>query len=197
MNLGSRLKNILADRGLTVTQFSKLAYIPAQTLYALINRDSNKADVHILLKLLSALDMDFATLMGVSGEASNSEGAAAVQGQPAAKEVIKEVVKEVPIEVVKEVVKEVPVEVIKEVVKEVPAAAPDGKVVIYADAKVYEQICELAAEEGITDSDTISQILNEYLEAGFGYRQRPLRSMFRDAKPHSERSGGDMDSFLL
>jgi transcriptional regulator with XRE-family HTH domain len=150
MNLGSRLKSILADRGLTVTQFSKLADIPAQTLYALINRDSNKADVNILLKLLSALDMDFAAFMGVEPGTSKSG----------------------------------------------TAAAPDGKAVIYADAKLYEQIVELAAEEGITDSAAISQILNEYLEAGFGYRQRPLRSMFRDAKPYSGHSG-DMDSFLL
>lgn len=36
------------------------------------------------------------------------------------KEVVKEVVKEVPVEVIKEVIKEVPVEVIKEVIKEVP-----------------------------------------------------------------------------
>jgi transcriptional regulator with XRE-family HTH domain len=196
MNLGSRLKSILADRGLTVTQFSKLADIPAQTLYALINRDSNKADVNILLKLLSALDMDFAAFMGVEpGTSKSGTGQtlpAGEQGQP----LVKEVVKEVPVEVIKEVVREVPVEVIKEVVREVPAPAPDGKAVIYADAKLYEQIVELAAEEGITDSAAISQILNEYLEAGFGYRQRPLRSMFRDAKPHSGHSG-DMDSFLL
>ena len=42
------------------------------------------------------------------------------QAQVVTKEVIKEVVKEVPKEVIKEVVKEVPKEVIKEVVKEVP-----------------------------------------------------------------------------
>jgi transcriptional regulator with XRE-family HTH domain len=192
MNLGSRLKDILADRGLTVTQFSKMSGIPAQTLYALINRDSNKADIHILLKLLSALDMDFAAFMGMESGAAGAKPAGE-DGQFA----VKEVVKEVPVEIVKEVVKEVPVEIIKEVVREIPAAAPAGKSAVYVDAEIYDQILALAEEEGITDPDTITRILNEYLEAGFGYRQRPLRSMFRDARPHSGQSSGDMDSFLL
>lgn len=64
MHLGSRLKQILDERDLTVTRFSKEAGVPAQTIYALINRDSNKADMDILRKLLTALDMDFFTLMG-------------------------------------------------------------------------------------------------------------------------------------
>ena len=79
MNLGSRLKHILDERGLTVTQFSKEAGVPAQTLYALINRDSNKADMDILIKLLAALDMDFFTFMGVEapdGAASDASVAA-------------------------------------------------------------------------------------------------------------------------
>ena len=42
------------------------------------------------------------------------------QPQTITKEVIKEVIKEVPKEVVKEVVREVPKEVVKEVIKEVP-----------------------------------------------------------------------------
>ena len=69
MNLGSRLKHILKERGLTVTRFSKEAGVPAQTIYALINRDSNKADMDILIKLLTALDMDLFTLMGVETSA--------------------------------------------------------------------------------------------------------------------------------
>ena len=69
MNLGSRLKQILKERGLTVTRISKEAGVPAQTIYALINRDSNKADMDILIRLLTALDMDLFTLMGVDGPA--------------------------------------------------------------------------------------------------------------------------------
>ena len=43
-----------------------------------------------------------------------------VKEVPVDREVIREVIKEVPVEVIKEVIKEVPVEVIKEVIKEVP-----------------------------------------------------------------------------
>lgn len=150
MNLGSRLKHILEERGLTVTQFSKKAGISAQTVYALINRDSNKADMDILMKLLAALDMDFFTFMGEE----------------------------------------------KVDVKEVPAAAPDGKTALYINSDTYEKILELAADEGITDEAVLTQVIEEYMELGFGYRQRPLRSILRDMKPRSGRSG-DMDSFLL
>jgi hypothetical protein len=147
--------------------------------------------------VLSALEMDFTTFMGVEADtAGTTSSAVTLSGEQAAAPV-KEVVKEVPVEVIREVVKEVPVEVIKEVVKEVPASAPAGKSAIYIDEKLYAQIQELAKDEGITDPDTITRILEEYLEAGFGYHQRPLRSMLRDAKPHSGRGRGDMDSFLL
>ena len=154
MNLGSRLKHILDERGLTVTQFSKEAGVPAQTIYALINRDSNKADMDILIKLLAALNMDFFTFMG---EKKVVEKAAA---------------------------------------KEVPASTPDGKTALYINSDTYEKILELAADEGITDEAVLAQVIEEYMDLGFGYRQRPLRSILRDMKP---RSGcfGDMDLFLL
>ncbi|MBO5154414.1 MAG: helix-turn-helix transcriptional regulator [Eubacterium sp.] len=154
MNLGSRLKHILDERGLTVTQFSKEAGVPAQTIYALINRDSNKADMDILIKLLAALNMDFFTFMG---EKKVVEKAAA---------------------------------------KEVPASTPDGKTALYINSDTYEKILELAADEGITDEAVLAQVIEEYMDLGFGYRQRPLRSILRDMKPRSGRSG-DMDSFLL
>ena len=154
MNLGSRLKHILDERGLTVTQFSKEAGVPAQTVYALINRDSNKADMDILIKLLAALNMDFFTFMGEN-----------------------------------KVVE-------KAVVKEVPAAAPAGKTALYINSGTYEKVLELAADEGITDEAVLAQVIEEYMDLGFGYRQRPLRSILRDFKPKTGRSG-DMDSFLL
>ncbi len=58
MNIGSRLKQILSERGMTVSQLSRESGVPAQTLYAMINRDSNKADMDIMAKMLLALDMD-------------------------------------------------------------------------------------------------------------------------------------------
>lgn len=179
MNLGSRLKHILEERGLTVTQFSKEAGVPAQTVYALINRDSNKADMDILIRLLTALNMDFFTFMGAAAPAGVK---AAAPGKPAAPE-------RVPEKIVEKVVEKV-------VVKEVPAAAPEGKSALYISSDTCEKILELAADEGITDEAVLAQVIEEYMELGFGYRQRPLRSILRDYKPKIRRSG-DMDSFLL
>ena len=179
MNLGSRLKHILDERGLTVTQFSKEAGVPAQTIYALINRDSNKADMDILIKLLTALDMDFFTFMGAEApDGMESPVPAKVSAGLSASERVAEKVVE------------------KVVVKEVPAAAPAGKSALYINSDTFEKILELAADEGITDEAVLAQVIEEYMELGFGYRQRPLRSILRDMKPRSGRSG-DMDSFLL
>lgn len=190
MNLGSRLKQILEERGLTVTQFSKEAGVPAQTLYALINRDSNKADMDILIKLLTALNMDFFTFMGadapagvkttVSAEStadSAKSKAVTTDAAPASERVVEKVVEKV-------------------VVKEVPAVAPAGKTALYINSNTYEKILELAADEDITDQTVLAQVIEEYMALGFGYRQRPLRSILSDFKPKNERSG-DMDSFLL
>lgn len=63
MNIGSRLKQILEERKLNVSGFSREAGVPAQTLYAMIKRDSNKADMDIMVKILEALDMDFLEFM--------------------------------------------------------------------------------------------------------------------------------------
>lgn len=174
MNLGSRLKHILDERGLTVTQFSKEADISAQTLYALINRDSNKADMDILMKTLTALHMDFFTFMGAEApvSAATKEGSSPV-----------------PERVVEKIVEKV-------VTKEVPATAPDGKKIVYINSDTYQKILELAAEEGIDDEALLAQVIEEYMELGFGYRQRPLRSILKDLKPKTARSG-DIDSFLL
>ena len=178
MNLGSRLKHILDERGWNVTQFSKEAGVPAQTIYALINRDSNKADMDILMKMLAALDVDFFTFMGTEAPASVNTS---TQGTAAASSAQERVVEKV---------------VEKVVVKEVPAAAPEGKTALYINSDIYEKILELAADEGITDETVLAQVIEEYMDLGFGYRQRPLRSILRDFKPKSGRSG-DMDSFLL
>lgn len=63
MNIGSRLKQILEERKLNVSGFSREAGVPAQTLYAMIKRDSNKADMDIMVKILEALDMDLLEFM--------------------------------------------------------------------------------------------------------------------------------------
>lgn len=58
MNLGSRLEEVLKDRGMTVMQLAREAEVPAQTLYAMIRRDSNKVDMNIMARILVALEMD-------------------------------------------------------------------------------------------------------------------------------------------
>lgn len=211
MNLGTRLKNTLEARGMTVTQFAKEASIPAQTIYALINRDSNKADMDLLVKLLKALHTDFFTFMEAaqtaeetgaeqanaadsaaasvpSAEASDgmadapADAAVGAANAPAS-------VEHAPEKIIEKIVEKI-------VVKEVPAPAPEGKHIIHVDSDVYDQILALAKDEGIEDEAVIAQALESYLELGFGYRQRPLRSILRDYVPKVQRPG-DMDSFLL
>ncbi len=73
MNIGSRLKQILDERHLNVSQLARSADIPAQTLYAMIKRDSNKADMDIMAKLLRGLDMEFMEFMGQDWQKSAKE----------------------------------------------------------------------------------------------------------------------------
>lgn len=176
MNLGSRLKQLLSERGITVTQLSRDAGIPAQTVYALINRDSNKADMDILTRLLCALQMDFFSFMGIEAPSGVTAESPAASAAPQTKTVEKIVE--------------------KVVVKEVPAAAPDGTTAVCLRTELYDRLTEMAAEEGITDAAVIADVIDEYMEAGFGYRQRPLRSILRDHKPSDGRQRG-MDSYLL
>lgn len=76
MNIGSRLKQILQERNMNVSQLARTADIPAQTLYAMIKRDSNKADMDIMAKLLNALDMEFMEFMGQDWKKAVKENAA-------------------------------------------------------------------------------------------------------------------------
>ena len=64
MNIGSRLKQVLEERGISANRLAHEAGVPAQTLYAMIKRDSNKADMDIMARLLRALDMELTEFMG-------------------------------------------------------------------------------------------------------------------------------------
>lgn len=75
MNIGSRLKQILDERQMNVNQLSREAGVSAQTLYAMIKRDSNKADMDIMARLLEALDMDLLEFLQM--EPRKKKGAAA------------------------------------------------------------------------------------------------------------------------
>lgn len=82
MKLGSRLKQIIDERKMTVSQLARQADVPAQTIYALINRDSNKADMEIMNKLLAALDMDFFSFMGGKAEEKETGSVEIPAGAP-------------------------------------------------------------------------------------------------------------------
>ena len=77
MNLGSRLKQVLEEKNMTVSQLARESDVPAQTLYAMINRDSNKADMDSMAKLLIALDMDLPEFMQMPVRPGKSRGRAA------------------------------------------------------------------------------------------------------------------------
>ena len=89
MNLGSRLEEILKDRGMTVTQLAREAEVSPQTLYAMIRRDSNKVDMNIMARILQALQMELAEFVELAGReapAGRKQQAAAGAEEKAAKE---------------------------------------------------------------------------------------------------------------
>lgn len=61
MAAGQKLKSLLEERGISVNQLSNATGIAKPTLYAIINRDSSRADIDILSKIAAALgvSLDF------------------------------------------------------------------------------------------------------------------------------------------
>lgn len=55
MSLGSKLEEIMNERGYTQTSLSKAANIPRSTIQGMIERDASKVDIKILLKLCKIL----------------------------------------------------------------------------------------------------------------------------------------------
>lgn len=53
--IGTTLKSLLEERGMTVSELSRAAGVPAQTLYSIIKRDNMKIDFDVLLKICKAL----------------------------------------------------------------------------------------------------------------------------------------------
>ena len=53
--IGTTLKSLLEERGMNVSELSRLTGIPAQTLYSIIKRDNMKIDFEVLLKICKAL----------------------------------------------------------------------------------------------------------------------------------------------
>lgn len=62
--IGSTLKQLLAQRGMSVSELSRRAGVSSQTLYSLIKRDSMKIDFDVLLKLCRALEVPVSAFYG-------------------------------------------------------------------------------------------------------------------------------------
>ena len=65
MGLGLELKKILKDKGMSVAELSRLSGVSANTLYAIISRDSSDISLSTLYKISDALNLetdDFAIL---------------------------------------------------------------------------------------------------------------------------------------
>jgi len=62
--IGSILKELLKQRGMSVSELSRRAQVPPQTLYSLIKRDSMKVDFDVLLKICRALETPVSVFYG-------------------------------------------------------------------------------------------------------------------------------------
>ena len=90
MNIGSRLKQILDERQMNVNQLSREAGVSAQTLYAMIKRDSNKADMDIMARLLEALDMDLLEFLQMEPRKKKEAAAGGKKAAASGKETVEE-----------------------------------------------------------------------------------------------------------
>lgn len=56
--IGTTLKNILDQKGITANELARQIDVSNQTLYSIIKRDNMKVDFDLLLKICDALDVD-------------------------------------------------------------------------------------------------------------------------------------------
>jgi len=63
MGNGAKLKKILDEKGVRVSELSKATGIPPTTLYGIIKRDNKKIDSSMAMKIADALSMDLPELI--------------------------------------------------------------------------------------------------------------------------------------
>jgi len=68
MAIGSKLKQLLNDRGITVKDFAQAIGVPPTTLYSFIQRDSQSANIDLLIKICEGLDISLKELLTVKEE---------------------------------------------------------------------------------------------------------------------------------
>lgn len=57
MAIGSKLKQIIDNRNIKVSELAAMTGLPDQTIYSLISRDSNKVSIDALLSICKALSI--------------------------------------------------------------------------------------------------------------------------------------------
>lgn len=57
MAIGSKLKQIIDNRNIKVSELADMTGLPNQTIYSLISRDSNKVSIDALLSICKALSI--------------------------------------------------------------------------------------------------------------------------------------------
>jgi phage repressor protein C with HTH and peptisase S24 domain/DNA-binding Xre family transcriptional regulator len=62
--IGQQLKNILADRGISVNELSRRVGVSPQTLHSVLNRDTNRIDFDLLVKICAALSLPLELFYG-------------------------------------------------------------------------------------------------------------------------------------
>jgi len=77
LGIGSKLKAIMDSRELKASELSELTHLPAQTIYSLISRDSNKVSIDALITICKALNLsveDFYTCNLTKSSEKHSDG---------------------------------------------------------------------------------------------------------------------------
>jgi len=62
--IGQQLKTILADRGMTIAELARRIGVSPQTLHSVLNRDNNRIDFDLLLKICTALSLPLELFYG-------------------------------------------------------------------------------------------------------------------------------------
>lgn len=72
MGVGIRLKELLRDRGMTIKELAEQANVPANTLYSITRRDSERVDFVVLNRIANALEVGVDALV-LTQMATNSQ----------------------------------------------------------------------------------------------------------------------------
>ena len=66
MGVGLRLKELLRDKGMSIKELSVMSNVPANTLYSITRRDSERVDPIVLRRVSKALNVSINTLTGTT-----------------------------------------------------------------------------------------------------------------------------------